>query len=154
MQPRSITANLHYCSLQDPGLDTEHVDAEGKRDAEDLAQRYLETYDAAILPVKEGATLAVFEFEPLSRAASKRVFAQQSDLEQAEEAIALSLVGVTNFWRTLKFETKTVSGLRRVTPGALDALFGENPAEGRALFTELALVVLTGLKPRPSKQSG
>ena len=149
MQPRSLTAPIRYVSLNDPGLDVDHPEAEA------LATKYLETYDASTLPVKEGAKLAVFELAPLGRAEAKRVFAQTSDLEQADEALALSLVSVSDFWRgPIKVEHQTVSGLRRVKPDVLNALFGDNPAEGRALFVELGLVALTGLKPRPTKQSG
>ena len=149
MQPRSLTASLKYVSLHDPGIDAEHPEAEER------ARKYLETHDISLLPVKEGAKLAVFELAPLGRAESKRVFALSSELDQADEALALSLVSVTDFWRgPVKVEHNTVNGLRRVKADILDKLYGDNAAEGRSLFIELGVLALTGLKPRPTSGSG
>jgi hypothetical protein len=149
MQPRSLAASLKYVSLNDPGLDAEHPDAEA------LVQKYLETYDASVLPVKEGAKLAVFELEAIGRAKSIAVTSKFAELEKANEAVALSLLSVADFWRgPVKVEHTTVNGMRRVKPEVLDALFGDVPTEGIALFNELGAVVVMGLRPRPTKGSG
>jgi hypothetical protein len=144
---RSFTAPIKYVALHDPALDNEHPQAT------DLAVKYLETFDASVLPLKDGAKLAVFELAHLTRAQATRAMGMPTELEKFTEALAYSLVSVTDFWRgPVRVEHATVAGQRRVKGEILDTLFGDNPIEGAALFEELGIQILTGLRLRPTSK--
>lgn len=123
-----IKSRQHVWSL-DPGLDRSDLEAFGA-----AWKAFHDTGDVATLPIKDGATLAVFILAPLTRRQFTRVFGL-AGLEQVTDAVAYGLQSVSGFQidgAPVQLERTDTETGRRLTSKSLDAIFDP------VLFAELA----------------
>jgi hypothetical protein len=156
---RSLTKSLRYVSIFDPAIDLgpEGDDEESKRARMAVADKitaYLEaaTPDPSTLPVRDGATPAVFELAPLTMRQRARVRQMGDDklYDKAIEAVACALVSVTGYSRNgepVTVQRKKVNGEERVTTECLERLFDEE------LFVELGSRIMAMDRLNPMRAS-
>lgn len=145
---RSYTKTLRYVSVLDPAVDSDG-DENGERIREYLDSA---TPDIAKLPLREGATPAVFELAPPSMKQRARIRQMGDDkiFDKSIEAVACCLVsvsGVTCNGEPVRVVRHKVSGEERVKAEVLEQLFDEQ------LFVELASRVLSMDRLNPTTGS-
>lgn len=113
-------------------------------------EKFLKDDDVAALPLVEGDAPTVFDLEPLSRKAFTAVM-KLDGLEQASEAVAYGLCGVTGFHvkgKPFTIERKETNGSARLTAKTMDAIYDP------FLFMELGYRVIAISRIDPTRGQG
>jgi hypothetical protein len=157
---RSFVRSIRYISVQDPAIDWDH-DAPADETDDQRALRY-ESAMAAYrddpsperLPLRPGATPAVFEFAPLSMSHRSRLMQmalldEPRLIEQSIEAVACSLRSVTACTVDGSPITVELGKDGRVRQSTLEQLYR---LLGDAVFVELGARILGDARLGPTSR--